>query len=149
MEKNKKDASRASRPIPKPSAANVKKVEVKKTPKPSPGRFDNFSSPEIKKMKASEQPFSKWNFFLIGCCGVLIIIGFLLMLGGGSSVEGGFNPDIFSTRRIVVGPLLAFLGFLFMAFAIFIDPEKIRKSFKKFKERKEQDKKNTNHTVVS
>lgn len=58
---------------------------------------------------------------------MLIIIGFLLMTGGGSSVEGGFNPDIFSTRRIVVGPLLAFLGFLLMAFAIFVKPEQIRK----------------------
>ena len=36
-------------------------------------------------------------------CAGLILIGFLLMLGGGSSVEGGFNPDIFSTRRIVIG----------------------------------------------
>ncbi|MDE5724256.1 MAG: DUF3098 domain-containing protein, partial [Paramuribaculum sp.] len=25
-----------------------------------------------------------------------------------------FNPDIFSTRRIVVGPTMAFLGFIFM-----------------------------------
>lgn len=64
---------------------------------------------------------------------MLIVIGFLLMIGGGSSVEGGFNPDIFSTRRIVVGPLLAFLGFLFMAFAIFVDPKEIYKKIKKHK----------------
>lgn len=83
---------------------------------------------QIKKMTPSQQPFSRLNFLLIGCCGLLIIIGFLLMLGGGSSAENGFNPDIFSTRRIVVGPLLAFLGFLLMAFAIFINPdEKLRK----------------------
>lgn len=81
----------------------------------------------LNKMTKSQQPFSKLNFWLIGGCCVLIIIGFLLMTGGGSSVEGGFNPDIFSTRRIVVGPLLAFLGFLLMAFAIFVKPEQIRK----------------------
>lgn len=80
----------------------------------------------LKKMNKSEQPFSGMNFFLIGCCCLLIIIGFLLMLGGGSSIEGGFNPDIFSTRRIVVGPLLAFLGFLLLAFAILVDPKKIK-----------------------
>lgn len=73
-------------------------------------------------MKSNEQPFSKGNFLLIGICCVMIIIGFLLMTGGGSSMEGGFNPDIFSTRRIVVGPLLAFLGFLLLAFAIFFNP---------------------------
>ncbi len=58
---------------------------------------------------------------MLGCV-ALIIIGFLLMSGGSSSIEGGFNPDIFSTRRIVVGPTVAFLGFLLMAFAIIYTP---------------------------
>ena len=87
----------------------------------------------LNKMTNSEQPFSKVNFLLIGICCFLIIIGFLLMVGGGSSVEGGFNPDIFSTRRIIVGPLLAFLGFLFLAFAIFFNPTALTKLFKKKK----------------
>lgn len=84
----------------------------------------------LNKMTGSQQPFSKINFWLIGCCCLLILVGFLLMLGGGSSVEGGFNPDIFSTRRIVAGPLLAFLGFLFLAFAIFFNPNWLKKIFK-------------------
>lgn len=84
----------------------------------------------IKKMNRGQQPFSKINFVLIGICCFLIIIGFLLMSGGGSTVEGGFNPDIFSGRRIVTGPLLAFLGFLFMAFAIFFNPTWLTKIFK-------------------
>lgn len=89
---------------------------------------NNFADPAIKKMTASQQPFSKLNYWLMAGCALLIVIGFLLMLGGGSSVENGFNPDIFSTRRIVVGPLLAFLGFLLMAFAILVDPgKKLRK----------------------
>lgn len=49
---------------------------------------------------------------------------------GGSSVENGFNPDIFSTRRIVVGPLLSFLGFLLMAFAIVIPPDYLERKRK-------------------
>ena len=86
----------------------------------------------LNKMTSSQQPFSKMNFWLIGGCCVLIVIGFLLMLGGSSSIEEGFNPDIFSTRRIVVGPLLSFLGFLLLAFAILVeDPKKILHSFKK------------------
>lgn len=55
---------------------------------------------------------------------LLIVVGFLLMTGSGSSPEAGFNPDIFSTRRIVVGPTIAFLGFLLMAFAIIWQPRK-------------------------
>lgn len=54
----------------------------------------------------------------------MILLGYLFMSGGGSSEVNGFNPDIFSTRRIVVGPLLAFLGFLLMAFAIVCPPDK-------------------------
>ncbi|MDE5878193.1 MAG: DUF3098 domain-containing protein [Muribaculaceae bacterium] len=79
-----------------------------------------------------EKPFTKTNFLLMALCLLLIILGFALMSGGGSSVEGGYNPDIFSTRRIVVGPTIAFLGFLLMAFAIVWQPKRLRKeeSFK-------------------
>lgn len=79
---------------------------------------EDAEAPGLKKMPTSQRPFSKINFLMMAGCLALIIIGFLLMSGGGSSVDGGFNPDIFSTRRIVVGPALAFLGFLLMAFAI-------------------------------
>ena len=65
---------------------------------------------EIVKTDESQRPFTKMNF--------------ILMSGGGSSIEGGFNPDIFSTRRIVVGPTVSFLGFLLMAFAIIYRPKK-------------------------
>lgn len=68
--------------------------------------------------------FPKSNLLMMGGCVLLIIIGFLLMSGGSSSIEGGFNPDIFSTRRIIIGPTIAFLGFLLMAFAIIRSPRK-------------------------
>ena len=48
--------------------------------------------------------------------GLMIIIGFILMIGEPSTET--FNPDIFSTRRIIVGPTIAFLGFVLMAWAI-------------------------------
>jgi hypothetical protein len=70
------------------------------------------------------RPFGRTNIYMMGGCVALIVVGFLLMLGGGSSVESGFNPDIFSTRRIVVGPTITFLGFLLMAFAIIYQPKK-------------------------
>ena len=82
---------------------------------------------DLQKMSSSQQPFGKIKYYLIGGCIALIVIGFLLMAGPGSSIEGGFNPDIFSTRRIVVGPALAFLGFLLMAFAILYSPAKKKK----------------------
>lgn len=76
---------------------------------------------------ASSRPFGRINYICMGGCVALIVIGFLLMSGPGSSVQDGFNPDIFSTRRIVVGPALAFIGFLLMAFAIILPPRKQEK----------------------
>ena len=76
----------------------------------------------INKTNAKEQPFTRINFWMMGGCLILILLGYLFMSGGGSSEPDGFNPEIFSTRRIVVGPLLSFLGFLLMAFAIIYRP---------------------------
>ena len=78
----------------------------------------------IKKASEKEKPFSALNFWLMGGCLILILLGYLFMSGGGSTEADGFNPDIFSVRRIVVGPLLSFLGFLLMAFAIICPPYK-------------------------
>lgn len=82
------------------------------------GRDASRQKPEIITCSYEHQPFRRLNFYLMAGCVCLIVLGFLLMLGGGSSVEGGFNPDVFSTRRIVIGPAITFLGFLLMAFAI-------------------------------
>lgn len=70
-------------------------------------------------------PLVKINFIMMAVAGLAIVIGFLLMLGGSSTIEA-FNPDIFSTRRVVVGPTIAFLGFLFMGVAIIYRPKKDR-----------------------
>ncbi|MDE6380555.1 MAG: DUF3098 domain-containing protein [Muribaculaceae bacterium] len=79
---------------------------------------------DIKKVDESQRPFGRRNYIAMAVCLALIVIGFLLMAGPGSSVEEGFNPDIFSTRRIVVGPAVTFLGFILMAFAILLKPKK-------------------------
>ncbi len=43
----------------------------------------------------------------------IVIIGFVLMSGGGSD-EHHFNPDVFSTLRIKVAPVVCFIGFVSM-----------------------------------
>lgn len=69
------------------------------------------------KIKKSAFPLTKTNFILMGVCGLMIVVGFLLMLGG-SNDAAQFNDDIFSTRRVIIGPTIAFIGFVAMAFAI-------------------------------
>ena len=85
---------------------------------------NKFIEDSLVRSEDKDKPFEPLNFWMMGGCVVLIILGFLFMTGGGSSIEGGFNPDIFSTRRIIVGPLLCFLGFLLMAFAIVWKPRR-------------------------
>ena len=53
---------------------------------------------------------------------VIVIIGFLLMSGGGST-ETSYNPDIFSVRRIKVAPVVCFIGFVSMIYAIVRRPK--------------------------
>lgn len=66
--------------------------------------------------------FDKVNYLLLAIGMVIIIVGFILMSGSGSN-ETTFNPDIFSTRRIYVAPVVCFVGFIFMIFAIVRKPK--------------------------
>ncbi|MBO4978594.1 MAG: DUF3098 domain-containing protein [Muribaculaceae bacterium] len=74
-------------------------------------------------VEGSALPLHRANFIGMIVAGVMIVAGFLLMLGSPSGTDT-FNYDIFSTRRIVVGPAIAFLGFVAMAVAIIISPRK-------------------------
>lgn len=76
----------------------------------------------LDKESESQRPLVRSNFILIAIAGVMIVLGFLLMTGGASD-WGEFNPDIFSARRIVVGPTIAFLGFIFMGVGIMYSPK--------------------------
>ncbi|MCK9421124.1 MAG: DUF3098 domain-containing protein [Bacteroidales bacterium] len=53
----------------------------------------------------------------------LIVIGFLLMIGGGSTDPNQFNPEIFSFRRITLSPILILAGYVVEIFAIMKKPK--------------------------
>ena len=42
---------------------------------------------------------------------VVIALGFILMVGGGSNDPNIFNPEIFNFRRIRLAPALVLIGF--------------------------------------
>ncbi|MBB4037696.1 putative membrane protein [Dysgonomonas hofstadii] len=69
-------------------------------------------------MDKKDLAFGKLNYIICAASVILIIIGFVLMTGPASSIEGGFEPDIFSTKRIVVAPMICFAGFLLMIVGI-------------------------------
>lgn len=68
------------------------------------------------------KPILRNNFLLMTISGILIIIGFALMAGS-SSETTQYNPEIFSTRRIVVGPMICFIGYVLMAVSIILKPK--------------------------
>ena len=67
--------------------------------------------------------FDKTNFILLAVGMAVIILGFLLMTGPGST-EGYFEPDIFSVRRVKVAPMVCLAGFVFMIYGILKKPKK-------------------------
>lgn len=71
-------------------------------------------------MKASRKPtennefhalFTRNNYLLLVTSVFLIVLGLILMSGPGST-STHFEPDIFSTRRIIVAPIVCLAGYL-------------------------------------
>lgn len=61
--------------------------------------------------------FGRMNFILLAIGMVIVILGFILMSGTGSNATT-FNPDIFSTMRIKVAPVVCFVGFVSMVYGV-------------------------------
>jgi len=63
----------------------------------------------------------KINMYLIAIGFIIVVLGFALMTGSGTIKE--FNPDVFSFRRITVGPMVSLFGFISIIFAILYRPK--------------------------
>ena len=57
--------------------------------------------------------FTRVNYILLVIGMAIVVLGFILMSGAGST-ETAYNPDIFSARRIKVAPLVCLIGFVSM-----------------------------------
>ena len=66
--------------------------------------------------------FDRVNYILLVVGMVIVVIGFILMSGAGSS-ESAYNPDIFSARRIKVAPVVCLIGFVSMIYAVMRKPK--------------------------
>ena len=54
---------------------------------------------------------------------LIIILGFVLMIGGGSADPAVFNKEIFNFQRITLAPIVVMIGFIFEIFAIMKKPK--------------------------
>ena len=73
-------------------------------------------------MDRKDLAFGKINYIFLAVSMALVVIGFLLMSGAGST-ENTYNPDIFSARRIKVAPVVCLIGFVSMIFAVVYRPK--------------------------
>lgn len=73
-------------------------------------------------MNKNNFAFGRTNYILVGIGMAVIILGFLLMTGPGSTTEA-FEPDIFSFRRVSLAPVVTLAGFVMMIFAIMYRPK--------------------------
>lgn len=69
-----------------------------------------------------KQTLPKLNLILIAVSFAIIVLGFCLMAGEPSGEV--YNPDIFSFRRVTVGPMISLFGFVSMIFAILFRTKK-------------------------
>ena len=68
-------------------------------------------------MDKKDFAFGRMNYILLAVGMAVVIIGFLLMSGSGST-DTAYDPDIFSARRIKVAPVVCLLGFVSMIYAV-------------------------------
>lgn len=83
--------------------------------------MNNRQKKYVQDSKVSEEhfPLSKRNFLWILVGLLLMVLGYLLMIGGGTKDPNLFSGEqMFSVRRIVLAPLLIFAGFVFEIWAI-------------------------------
>ncbi len=72
---------------------------------------------EIK--KTTNFAFGKENYRMLIIGVVIVVIGYMLMIGGGSDDPNKFDAnEIFSFRRITLSPIMILLGFVVVLFGI-------------------------------
>lgn len=84
----------------------VNKKESPKTPAQTPEQIEE------------RMALSKKNYMWIAIGVALIVIGFVLMSGGGSTDKNVFDYSMFSFRRITLAPIVVLAGFGIEVFAI-------------------------------
>ena len=77
-----------------------------------------------KNKKTGEFLFGKRNYTIMIIGIVIILIGFGLMIGGGSDDPNIFNEEIYNFRRIRLAPTVVLIGLAVEIYAIMAKPKK-------------------------
>jgi hypothetical protein len=115
------------KPVPAMQKQQVntnKPVEIISQPKPQPKPV-TYGKPKAPESASLDFAFGKMNYILMIAGIVIIALGFILMIGGGSKDPKVFSNDIFDTQRMTVAPLLVLAGFAVEIFAILKKPRTV------------------------
>lgn len=82
---------------------------------------------QIKEEKSLVFAFNKKNYTLLIIGLILIVSGFLLMVGGGSDDPEVFSEALFGFRRLTLAPILILAGYFVEIFAIMYRPKQTNK----------------------
>lgn len=77
------------------------------------------------KEKEPKTVFGKRNYIILLAGFLLIVAGYIIMSGEGSTLAA-YNPEIFGRTRIGTAPMLCLLGYLLNIFGILYRPERDR-----------------------
>ena len=93
---------------------------------PLAAKKDRSSGPPVPKGNQTFL-FDKDNYMWMIIGIVCLLIGFFLMSGGKSPDPHQFNAsEVFSTRRITIGPMVILIGFAIEAYAIMKKPKTLK-----------------------
>jgi uncharacterized membrane protein YedE/YeeE len=79
-------------------------------------------TPKNDNKEAPNFSLGRENYKLIAIGFVIIVTGFILMMGGKSDDPKVFSDKIFSFRRITLAPIVVLAGFIFEIWAIMKKP---------------------------
>jgi hypothetical protein len=68
--------------------------------------------------------FGKRNYMIMIFGATVILVGFALMIGGGSDDPNVFNEEIYNFRRIRLAPTMVLIGLAIEIYAIVANPGK-------------------------
>jgi len=75
------------------------------------------------KSEGGQFAFHKQNYILLITGLVILGIGFLLMIGGGSDDPNKFSESLFDFQRLTLAPILLLVGYIIEIFAIMYRPK--------------------------
>lgn len=67
--------------------------------------------------------FTKKNYYILIAGIALIVLGYILMIGGKSEDPNVFNKEIFNFQRITLAPMVCLAGFVTIIVAIMWRPK--------------------------